>query len=222
MVANYVTRPKVKLINPLPLSREEAQQALCYLVVGIATPHYTSAKAPAWASGFIERVSVYLKILEEVERRTSGKSRKGKDEFLDWVIVRWLEEELKRLDIFDLRALIERVEIPLEKVQADLAILLPAMPTHIRLSDGVEHIVAWGYDWCDGACHHIGTIYLSNRFESIFETVEVDQADPRTSAIRTAGNVLRAKILKPCQYPVEAFESPFSGMGCYEATRRLI
>lgn len=210
-VANYVARPKIALADPLPLSGEEAQQALCYLVVGIATPNYTSVKTPAWAGGFLERISKYLGILEELERRISGKSRIGKDNFLDWDVVRWLEEEVKRLDVFDLRALIERVQIPLEKAQAELVPLLPSMPTQIRLSDGVECYIEW-----EGKK---GVIRVSN---AIYGKIYIDPSDSRATAIKTGGNSLWAKSYRPCQHPVEAFESPFSGMGCYEVTRQLI
>lgn len=220
LVANYAARPKIALVDPLPLSGKEAQQALCYLVVAIATPNYTSKKCPTWADEFFERVLRYIETLEETEKRTSGKTRKQNG--LDWAAIQWLEDETKRLDVFDLDALIKRVEIPLEKAESELDLLIPSMPTHIRLSDGVEHGIVWESGWCDEAWRHIGTIHFFDRDESIFESVEVDQDDPRAATIKIGGNGLQIKTLRPCQYPVETFESPFSGMGCYEVTRQLI
>jgi len=179
-----VFTPQVKPLRPVPLGEiEEAQHVMATGIVAFAIG-YTDRQVPEWASDCICKIAKLIEAVKHLEQRTRKKWHavpEGVPSFPDkyWPVAFWLLDEARRLEAFELRGLIERIEIPLESVEAELAEYLPAMPTHVRFNDDKEWEIAWSGT--------TGQVWVR---KADFQSLVLDPTDERIAAIQAAGNSL--------------------------------
>jgi len=177
--------PRIKLKKALPLERGDmAQQVLASAIMAGAIK-YNNHVVPTWGEIFVERIAAFNAALIELETRKGFPCftlPKGVSPYAEMKSSAgfWLLEEIRRLEIFELRMVIENITIPLEAVQAEVNLLYAYQPTHVRFKDGREQKVSWV-----GGC---GEIWVDH---SIFRTVELDLKDVRTIAIKKNRFTLR-------------------------------